>query len=659
MVERPEEPETEAQETLDQASPAAVSIALGRTSKGGKALDDDARTFLREQTDLIRIQKEHLHEQRDLQLAHLRVRRWKDRLSLALQSLGVALGGAIVITLGVMAWQAHEDHGLMVDAFSVPPDLARDGLTGQVVAARFLDKLQAMQSATFSDRPASSYQNDWGSEIKLEIPETGLTFGDLEKLLREKLGRASHITGEVTRTPTGIALTARLGDAPPQTFEGSEAGLDAIAQQAAEAVYRSSQPYRFSQYLDQHGRVAEAVAVIADLAANGPQGERGWAYSYWATIDLNDHADLAGARTHGLQALAEGGGSTVESEIALVGEEVWSGHDQKALAYSTDLAVKSQTRAPEQTQAFVDANRLIATGWLESLIGDERRSAETFLAVEKQPGYPSIQSLSPALAATAFALDHDLESARTAIALKPTVDDTPYLTEDAEDAFSAAPVYWIAAESGDWPAALADARAADAWIDLNKPARPLLGLMQPVWIHPLEALALARRGDVSGAEALIATTPLDCYLCLRTRGQIAAEAKDWPSADRWFEAAVRQAPSLPFAYADWGRSLMARGDAAAAADKAVQAHRTSPHFADPLELWGEALMKTGDLKGAVARFREAGQDAPRWGRNHLLWGEALARLGRAAEARAEWKAAATMHLSPVDRAELARIEGHG
>ena len=73
----------------------------------------------------------------------------------------------------------------MIEAFSVPPDLAARGLTGEVVATRFLDQFKAMQAATGSDRPADTFQYNWGSEIKVEIPETGLTFGELGKLLRD------------------------------------------------------------------------------------------------------------------------------------------------------------------------------------------------------------------------------------------------------------------------------------------------------------------------------------------------------------------------------------------------------------------------------------------------------------------------------------------
>ena len=86
MAERPEEPEAATEQALDQASPAAVSLALGRTSKSSKVLDADASAFLRKQTRLIDLQTEHLHEQRELQTSLLRLGRWKGRVTLGLQA---------------------------------------------------------------------------------------------------------------------------------------------------------------------------------------------------------------------------------------------------------------------------------------------------------------------------------------------------------------------------------------------------------------------------------------------------------------------------------------------------------------------------------------------------------------------------------------------
>jgi tetratricopeptide (TPR) repeat protein len=195
----------------------------------------------------------------------------------------------------------------------------------------------------------------------------------------------------------------------------------------------------------------------------------------------------------------------------------------------------------------------------------------------------------------------------------------------------------------------------DAALEAGKAKRPVFGLMQRTWIWPLEALALARTGDVAGAEALIGRTAADCYPCLRVRGLIAAEQRDWPTAERWFAEAVRQAPSVPLAYADWGRMRIARGDGAGAIAVLATAHAKGPSFADPLELWGEALAAQGDMRAASDKFADAAALAPNWGRGHLEWAKALARIGRREEARAQLRKAFALDLTAAERAEAAGL----
>jgi len=590
---------------------AAVGVALGRSTRA-KAVDAEAAAFLRDQRRLVNLQIENLEGDRALQHRHLALRYFGDRLRIGLQLLAIAFGLFVVGGLGVMVWQAYEDHSLVIEAFSVPPDLAKDGLTGEVVAARFLDKLKAMQTATPSDRPADTYQNDWGSDIKVQIPETGLTFGEFEKLLRAKLGHERHVTGEVIRTAAGLAVTARLGDAPPQTFEGPQSDFDGLARQAAEAVYRANQPYRYAEYLDQHGRVAEAFAVVADLAANGPRSERGWAYAQWGALDLNEHGDAASARAHLLKARSFGGGVGASAEIGLINVDVWSGHEETALEHSKVLVAMLQKRSAQTTEAFYEHVKIVSAAWLASLVGDHRASARLYGLEADAPDPMGTARLASSLAATEFALDHDPKSARRALGAREPIDDASLLQLDAANGFSALPVFWIAAADQNWPAALADIRAKDAWLESQAPTHPLMGLLRNVWIHPLEALAMARTGDVAGAQALIATTPADCYLCLRARGGIAAQMRDWAAAERWFAEAIRQAPSLPLAYAERGEMRLARDDVAAAIADFTIAHRRSPHFADPLEGWGDALARQGRRRDALAKYDEALKYAPAW-----------------------------------------------
>ncbi|MGH2929496.1 MAG: hypothetical protein ACRDL8_14940, partial [Solirubrobacteraceae bacterium] len=259
MAERTQEPDVEgASEAGVGPISAAAAMAIGaRRQRAGARPDPVLDDFLGRQSRLTDIQTEHLHEQRELMLSRLRLGRWKDRVTLALQAMTALVGLALAAAVAVMAWQAHEDRGLSIAPFSVPPDLAARGLTGQVVASRILDRLSQLQAETVSGRPASSYANDWGDAIKVEIPDTGVSIGELNRYLREWLGSETRVTGEIVRSGAGMQVTARAGDLAGRTLEGPEPNLDGLIAQAAEAVYAQTQPYRYAVYLASHGRQAE------------------------------------------------------------------------------------------------------------------------------------------------------------------------------------------------------------------------------------------------------------------------------------------------------------------------------------------------------------------------------------------------------------------
>jgi hypothetical protein len=630
---------------------AAMEAALDRRRRKAGP-DPQLDSFLRGQARLAELQAEHLHEQRALILSRLRWGRFGDRMKALLQIMTAFAGAAVVALVGAMAWEAHEAHGLAIDAFSVPPDLARTGLTGQVAASRFLDRLQVLQTATAqSDRPSQSYSSDWGADFKVEIPQTGLTFSEFDKLLRERLGHVSHVTGEVVSTPTGIALTARMGDAPPKTFTGPADAFDDLARQAAEAVYRDSQPYRYAEYLENTDRWDEAFKVIADLATNGPASERGWAYAKWAVMDITDHGDPAAALRHAALGRSPGRGSDINDQVAVVNTAVWTGHEEEDLVWSKTLAKDAQTRLPDTSELFYASNKLLARAWLSYLEADYKGSNAWWTQTNSDTAFGG-GALGPLMAAATDAWAHDLPAARKAITLATERSESDLAWHIAVGAFPALPRYWMFAEAGQWDQALADVRAFDAVLEAEKAKKPVYGLMQQVLSWPLEALALAHTGDVAAAQALIGRTPLDCYPCLRVRGQVAAQARDWPAAERWFAEAVRQAPSPPLAYAEWGRMRLAKGDPDGAIAVLRIAELKGPRFADPAQIWGEALMAKGDYAGASRKFAEAARLAPNWGRNHMKAGEALAKLGQTEAARAQLRTASSLDQTLAERAEL-------
>lgn len=636
------ESESEAQGALDQANPAAVSLAL--RSPGGKGWETDARAFLRRQAHLLDLQIENLNEERHLQLAHLKTRRWKDRLAVTLQTLTILAGLAIVAAFGVMAWDAHNDHGLVVEAFSVPPELAARGLSGQAVAGQLQDWLSETKAKVDARtaRAGDSYRNDWGADIKVEIPQTGVSLGEIQRLLRQWLGHETRISGQIWRGPNGLMASARIGDLGVTRATGSDSDIEGLIARLGEGVFAAAQPYRYAVYLGANGRRPESLAVLRQLATVTDPTERAWANIGLGNTEQTVEANAAMRRAIALDpTLAVGWNNLANGEAAL-------GHDEAALkAYVENLrrlqAGQGQT-VSTRAQGILRAGAQLSRA---AALGDFRAAVAAGEELVNLPSYYSSDLTGRAQVAQALAQDHDVAAALTVAKGLGPDDVAISLRWPPGSGISAA---YVAADQAldDWPA------AARAWkaLDAAAVAKPELGVARSTALWPFLAEALVRSGDVAAGLALIARTPSDCYACLRARGRIAAAQRDWPKAQAAFAEAARQAPSLPMADYDWGQMLLAKGDLTGAIGKLRDAHAKGPHFADPLELWGEVLLRQGDPAGAAVKFAEAAKWAPRWGRDHLKWSEALAKLGKTDAARAQRRAAATMDLTPTERAQL-------
>ena len=609
----------------------AAALAIGRR-KGRGGADAEFDSFLRKQSRLIDLQTEHLHEQRTIILSRLILGRWKDRVGLVLQLMTAVVGLAIAAAVGVMAWQAHEDHGVAIEAFSVPPDFVQRGQSGQVLASQLLDRLSDLQARTVTGRPASTYANDWGSDIKVEIPETGVSIGELNRYLRQWLGSETRITGEVVRTPTGIAVTARAGNAPGRRFEGPEGGIDRLVAQAAEAVYAQTQPYRYAVYLASNGRGGEAGALFERLTRSGAPEDRPWAYAGWASIlqaegrhydairmgeaavRLNPRLDSP-YQTIGVSADAVGRWNV---GIDNPGKELALYRSGRAIGFPQD---QEGERVPflEAVRSFYRGDFLSAAKLLSPMLAFDLEG--------RQAGYTPRH-----LGARALAALHETTAADRLVA--GPLDTNSYQAVAAE-----------ADTLGDW-------QEIARRLELGRTDPALAGDAQRTVVRPLLAHADVHLGRLEEAKALISSTPLDCYRCLTARGEIADREHDWTTADHWYAEVDRQTPDRPLASAKWISSLIARGDLEGAIAKAEAARRGVPHFADPIELWGEALMAKRDFAAAAAKFADANSLAPRWGRNHLLWGEALMLSGRYRDGRAQFEEAKGMDLSKPDRAAL-------
>jgi tetratricopeptide (TPR) repeat protein len=274
----------------DKRQPAASSAADALALDAHGTLDPRAAAFLEkqgqladEQATLARLQSENLVEQNAYELSHLRFRRFSDWTRFSLEAAGFLLVLLVLCAIGAMVWNATQDRDLVVEAFSVPNDVAQTGLTGSVLAGRVIDRVGQMQADTYSvTQGIGTYKSISADAVRIQIPATGISIGELDSYLRQWLGHESIVTGALVRTAKGYSATIRYADQAGGTVESAD--LDSLTTKAAEQLYRAARPLRYADYLTSHGRFDEALRIILPLARDGSARERASAYVSWATL---------------------------------------------------------------------------------------------------------------------------------------------------------------------------------------------------------------------------------------------------------------------------------------------------------------------------------------------------------------------------------------
>ncbi|GLS00329.1 hypothetical protein GCM10007859_03340 [Brevundimonas denitrificans] len=475
-----------------------------------------------------------------------------------------------------------------------------------------------------------------GETVRVEIPQTGVSLGEVERYLRQRLGRQTIVSGALRRQGDRLLLTVRASGSPGRTLEGTEAEMPALLQSAAEAVLQDTQPLRMASYLTSEERMEEAEALVRPLLGRGTDKERAQAYLAMSVLLLNSERarEALSAARRAVQLNPSDGAS-----LAFVGASEWIlGQHEAALA--SIASARAAFRRPGGGDGLSQIAR--ATGepamlsYARLLTRDHAASVEASeeaAAISARGGDDSGMQSYLWAAAQQSALGRDLPSARRLAADLPRTDATLLVRNFLE--------METAAALEDWPRAL---RASLAIPNNGSPDAAAM-----------DARYLVRNGRVPEAAELAAAMPNDCYPCLIVRGELAARSGDPAAADRWFAEAVRQGPSLPSAHSAWGEVRLARGDLPGAIRMFREAQSRGPRWADPLKFEGDALARQGDHRAALRRYEAAIDRAPRWGAAHLAAGRSLAALRRPREATEAYRRALRLDLSAADRAEASRL----
>ena len=619
------EPESPVEGSVPETGldPTAAALAA-EAAKSDPELAKKASAYFDTQRHLVEVQTEHLHEQRAVSLSLLKIKRSRERLKLGLQLFVILAATVIGIGALLMIRNAIEAHSVVIEAFQVPPDLAQRGLTGEVIAEQVLDQLADMEGAASSNsaRPASSYGSSWGHDLKVEIPETGVSFGELNRYLREAWGHESHISGELYETPTGITVTARTAGKQSKSFSGRTDDLGQVVRRAAESIYAQTQPYRFANYLFNRGRMDEYAAVTQRLSRDRNPIERAWAHQSMGAIlgyirdrDLRQYAAEERAALAAFPEFLRAMGSAATAESFL-------GHDAAAVDTGRQCATassESKATVASDWRTLVLAECLAIKSGAEGDYPEVVRLASSLSEQDRARGgipggaitfgalwthdLDALLSNNPYTAPIAAFVSVRAESDNERVAEWATMLLAEY--QNARD-FQLARVSLERGDAGAVQALVAITAYDD---HLATPAsHDCMLRLHGLWL----ALAKARFGDLAGGQALIAQTPMDCRMCVDIRGRIAAIAGNSTEAEEWFARAIEMAPKLPQVYTDRGQARLDRGDLGGALTDATQATTLSPHDGDAWKLWGDVVSKQGKTKEALTKYDEAIKYAPHW-----------------------------------------------
>ena len=561
----------------------------------------------------------------------------------------------LLAAVGAFLWSAQRAGGMVVDPFAVPAALDRQGLTGSVVAGQLLDKIAAIESATESARAPSSYENSWSDTEGVDVPYTGMSLAELRREARDWLGSETHLSGDVVQLGNGrIAVSFRTGNASGRV-EGDESSFNALMDQAAQAIFKATQPYRHSIWLSRNGgHIEEIRATYMQLMRSPDLRERLWAMHGLAVNVVDTDAERVALYRRALRLqpdfLPAIGNMPFYAWNAGREEEAYQAYVASAAAYSTGQADYSPVHAL--------GYGISAQASAADLKGDRLRTAQLRTEAIEHSADAANVAFRPFGAATAWSKAHDFAAARALLAAAGYLDPLFRSQAEARSGGKQDSLRLLMAYANDDFATqaselLGQITAYQGAAATATDAQTRNANLQVVTdLRPVVAEALARSGRARDAAAIIAPSPQNHDAALRARALITAYLGDAATSDALFGRAAARTPSLPAANTSWAEALLRRGDLDGAIEKARLANRAGPQSPDPLAIWGDALMAQGKASAAEGRYSAAAKRAPRWGKLHLKWAAALWRTGDRPAALAKLAAGSRMDLNPTDRALL-------
>jgi tetratricopeptide (TPR) repeat protein len=585
--------------TVGGTEPIVAAVAANLAGQNPEVAAKTAAMFDR-QTRLLELQCKNVEAEYEVFESEAGPRLLALRLRTGFQLFFALIATVIGLALAIVVYSATQSRGVVIEPFDIAPNIAAEVPSGKIVAAGLLDVLTKIQAASRSSIEHRNLSNAWTSEISIDVPDTGISIGQLERMVKTRFGHDEHVDGNLVKSKKGgLALTVRGSGILPKTFTDEAGDLDTLLRQAGEYVFGQSQPGLWAAYLSNNNRDDDAIAFAQSAYLAVDASERPYVLNYWA----NAIADKGGEGAM-RQALP------LWRETIRLQPDYWAGYnnimyalnglgEEEGVVRVGEQFMKAAGGRPGRAPENLYQNYDQVVWNLPAARASNVADMESHSGIGTSGAVAGPENLN---IAQYEAQMHDVDSA--ALRVKTTSVDEKNAPDVAAAAFTRA---LLAEETQDFKA------AAKEWdIYAGAYANPTVSTANPAYIC-FAALSYEKTSQSAKAEAALKpfgnSTFVDCY---RFRADLQEIRGDWAGAQVWYAKAVKLAPSIPSGYYSWGVALAKNGDLAGAADKLKLANQKGPHWADPLKAWGDVLVKQGNAKEALAKYDEALKYAPNW-----------------------------------------------
>ncbi|MGD0059758.1 MAG: tetratricopeptide repeat protein [Verrucomicrobiia bacterium] len=532
---------------------------------------------------------------------------------------------------------------LLVEPFSVPPELQALGYNPPVMANQFVDQVQAIaDEVKIASKAQPLFTPPTEPIPDIEVPDTGFSLKSIINLLRGHYrATTERISADATLNTNALQLTLRIDDQTGRNtalITGRVDQMDTLMRAAAEEALRHIDPYLLVAYYLTEDRPSEAIVAVHSCLNKGTIDDKAAAYSAWGIAYMLQTNYEAGATK--LQEALRIKPGFINALDNLATLALFQGQLSNAVRWS-EVAIKTDPR---------DATAYRNLGMFSLLQSNLNKSlAMTLKASQLDPPDPQTYANLAAAFLSLGRYSEGIVASERAIELGPDLVDAYnnlgaiyFAQSNFPSALAAYEEAMTAVERNERKRGRNSARSLFHFISLQggppRSTKPT-GMAELYYNTALVLSAQAKYNDAlnllkkavardpnyapayyhiaaiyfdRGAfpQALEPTqeairldpTLQDAYsliaLTLEHLGK-------WSEACTYLKQATEQEPTVSEWWFDWGLALEHLGDRTAAMAKYKRASELNPTSPDSLVNWGELLRQAKDFDGAIDKYKRA------------------------------------------------------